>query len=74
MHFVLCSKQGYKIEGVVLITVCIEGIFCPKRSQRLVGYPSQEHGPTTKRNIYLTPLVEIGNLYGILEEIIWATG
>ena len=25
----------------------------------MVEYPSRERGPTTKRNIYLTPLVEI---------------
>ena len=88
VHFVLCSKQGNKIEGVVLITVGIEGIFCPKEGQGfnpsaahlyhqrlvMVEYPSRERGPTTKRNIYLTPLIEIGNLYGILEEVIWATG
>ena len=33
MHFVLCSKQGNTIEGVVLNRVCGLGIFCPKRDQ-----------------------------------------
>ena len=33
MHFVLCSKQGNKIEGVVLNRVYVLGIFCPKRDQ-----------------------------------------
>ena len=27
VHFVLCPKQGNKIEGVVLNTVCILGFF-----------------------------------------------
>ena len=33
MHFVLCSKQGNTIEGVVLNRVCGLAIFCPKRDQ-----------------------------------------
>ena len=33
MYFVLCSKQGNTIEGVVLNRVCGLGIFCPKRDQ-----------------------------------------
>ena len=147
MHYVLCSKQGYKIDGVVLITIanlskdvferrtltgsgafflfiCLDAIkfslqtffsllktIYPRvltkpllndaksplpvdvrRSKTLLlklphmyfrnffrnfflfFVPSLEHGPTTKRNIYLTPLIEIGNLYGILEEIIWTPG
>ena len=31
MHFLLCPKQGNKIEGVVLDRVCILGFFCPKQ-------------------------------------------
>ena len=33
MHFVLFSKQGNTIEGVVLNRVCVLGIFCPKWDQ-----------------------------------------
>ena len=33
MRFVLCSKQGIKIEGVVLNRVYILGFFCPKHGQ-----------------------------------------
>ena len=33
IHFVLCPKQGNKIEGVVLNSVCILGIFCPTCKQ-----------------------------------------
>ena len=41
VYFVLCPKQGNKIEGVVLNRVCILGIFCPKRGQ---GFkPSAAH-------------------------------
>ena len=35
MHFLLCAKQGNKIEGVVLNRVCILGFFCPKQGQWL---------------------------------------
>ena len=35
VHFVLCPKQGNKIEGVVLNRVRILGFFCPKKSQGL---------------------------------------
>ena len=41
MHFVLCPKQGNKIEGVVLNRVRILGFFCPKKSQSLK--PSLAH-------------------------------
>ena len=30
MHFVLCTKQCNKIEGVILNRACIKGFFCPK--------------------------------------------
>ena len=50
MHFVLCSKQGNKIEGIVLDRVCILGMFCPIQgrgfkplvapTQILVKYPA----------------------------------
>ena len=42
VDFVLCPKQGNKIEGVVLNRVCILGFFfCPKRGQ---GFkPSAAH-------------------------------
>ena len=33
VYFVLCPKQGTKIEGVVLNRVCILGIVRPKRGQ-----------------------------------------
>ena len=33
VHFVLCPKQGNKIEGVELNRVRILGFFCPKKSQ-----------------------------------------
>ena len=33
VHFVLCPKQGTKIEGVVLNRVCILRTFCPKQGQ-----------------------------------------
>ena len=35
VHFVLCAKQGTKIEGVVLNRLCILGVVCPKQGQRL---------------------------------------
>ena len=35
VHFVLCTKQGTKIEGVVLNRLCILGVVCPKQGQRL---------------------------------------
>ena len=41
VYFVLCPKQGTKIEGVVLNRVCVLGIVCPKRGQ---GFkPSAAH-------------------------------
>ena len=49
MRFVLCSKQGIKIEGVVLNRVYILGFFCPKHgqgfkpSQRLNYIPPPPH-------------------------------
>ena len=33
VRFVLCPKQGIKIEGVVLNPGCILGFFCPKHGQ-----------------------------------------
>ena len=33
VHFVFYSKQGNKIEGVVLNRVCILGFFCPRQGQ-----------------------------------------
>ena len=41
VHFVLCPKQGNKIEDVVLNRVCILRRFCPKQGQ---GFqPSAAH-------------------------------
>ena len=33
VHFVLCPKQGNKIEGVVINRVCVLRIFCRKKGQ-----------------------------------------
>ena len=33
VHFLLCPKQGNKIEGVFLDRVCILGYFGPKQGQ-----------------------------------------
>ena len=51
IHFVLCSKQGNTIEGVVLNRVCVLGIFCPKRDQGFKPlavhlYPNKGRVPT----------------------------
>ena len=35
MYFLLCPKQGLKIEGGVLHRVYILGLFCPKKGQGL---------------------------------------
>ena len=33
VHFVLCPKQGNKIEGIVLNRACILGLFCAIQGQ-----------------------------------------
>ena len=42
MHFILCPKQGNKIEDVVLNRVCILSFFCPKQGQ---GFKSSQPRP-----------------------------
>ena len=33
VHFVLCPKQGNKVEDIFPCRICILGFFCPKQSQ-----------------------------------------
>ena len=43
MHFVLCPKQGNKIEGVVLNRVRIIEIFCSKHGQGFITSAAHLH-------------------------------
>ena len=55
VHFVLCPKQGNKIEGVALNRVCILGFFfCPKQAQGSKPYPNigeYSHPPSLPGNV-----------------------
>ena len=55
VHFVLCPKQGNKIEGVALNRICILGFFfCPKQAQGSKPYPNigqYSHPPSLPGNV-----------------------